>query len=257
MSKIKKLPIGLEMYSVREAYAADADGTLAALRDMGYDGVEFYGGEGNNLPAEAANELLAKHGLTCFGYQPDWPWVQEDTFERTLRFSEAMNNRRIGIAAAPADVISTREGLESVIALLNKLNDTAQKSGFELGYHAHRTDFVVVDGKTAWDHIFENTPDSFRMVLDTGNALAGGAWSVPLLEKFPRRSPWIHIKPFSLKDQGATMIGEDDFDWPELLTACVELGGAEILDIEYSNNARYQPMEASRLCIERLRGYME
>lgn len=254
---IQQLPIGVEMYSVREAYAQDPLGTLIQLKAMGYDGVEFYGGESNNLPAEQANDALAQAGLTCFGYQPNWEFVQEDTFERTLRFAEAMHTRRIGVAAAPANMVNNRQGLNDVITHLNKLHDIGRKSGFEIGYHAHKTDFVTVGGKTAWDHIFENTPQEFVMVLDTGNALAGEAWSIPLLKKFPRRSPWLHLKPYSFRDQGASMIGEDAFDWPALLESCVADGGCKIMIIEYSNNARYQPMEAVGLCIQRLRAYME
>lgn len=255
--KIKRLPIGLEMYSVREAYAGDPLGTLKAISGMGYQAVEFYGGEDNNLPAEQANEYLDACGLYCCSYQPNWEFVQEDTIERTLRFAQEMNTRWVGVASAPPAMLTNREGVNAVIRHLNRINEIAVASGFRLGYHAHKTDFVTVDGKTAWDRIFEETPDSFTMVLDTGNALAGGAWSVPLLRRYPHRSPWVHIKPYSFKDQGATMIGEDEFDWPDLLNACVQDGGAQIMIVEYSNNARYQPMEAVKLCAGRLLGYME
>ncbi|MEG2316881.1 MAG: TIM barrel protein, partial [Clostridia bacterium] len=190
-------------------------------------------------------------------YQPDWAYVQPDTLEATMRYSEAIGNKRIGVASAPVKALSERRTLEEVIQHLNWVHEQATRANMEIGYHAHKTDFAVVDGKTVWDRIFENTPESFAMILDTGNALAGGVWSVPLLEKFPGRSPWVHLKPFSLKDLGATMIGDDDFDWPSLLKACVELGGADTLTVEYSNNDRYEPMTAVRMCIERLRAYME
>ena len=257
MGVIKRLPIGLEIYGVRAEFAADPEGTLAELGKMGYAGVEFYGGIENNLEPSRCVQALAAANLKCLGFQPNWDFILEDTLEDTLRYSAAVGNRRIGIASAPPQMLTRRDTLEEVIKTINKAYETAAKAGFQIGYHAHKTDFVVVDGKTAWDRIFEATPKDFAMILDTGNALAGGAWSVPLLEKFPQRSPWVHIKPYSFKDQGATMIGEDDFDWPVLLKACVELGGADTMTIEYSNNARYDPMTASRLCIQALRGYMD
>ena len=52
------------------------------------------------------------------------------------------------------------------------------------------------------------------------------------------------------------MIDEDDFDWNRLLKACVELGGAETLTVEYSNNRKYAPMDAVRMCVEHLRAHM-
>ena len=253
---IKKMPIALEMYSVRTQFAEAPQKTLDALSAMGYDGVEFYGSEKNNLPAAECVAALKNAGLTCMGYQPDWPWVGKDTLLRTFEYSAAIGNKRVGIASAPVDMLSQRDTLEEVIRHLNWAYEEAVKAGFEIGYHTHKTDFVVVDGKTAWDRIFEGTPQGFKMVLDTGNALAGGAWSLPILEKFPGRSPWVHIKPFSLRALGATMIDEDDFDWPRLLRACVELGKADTLTIEYSNNAKYEPMTAVKMCVEHLRAHM-
>ena len=253
---IQKLPIALEMYSVREEFAKVPEETLVCIREMGYDGVELSGSEENNLPAGECERALRNAGLKCMGYQPNWPFVGRDTLLRTFEYSAAIGNRRIGIASAPVDMLKQRDTLEEVIRHLNWANDEAVKAGFEIGYHTHKTDFVVVDGQTAWDRIFENTPDSLKMVLDTGNALAGSAWSIPILEKFPHRSPWVHIKPFSLRDQGATMIDEDDFDWNRLLKACVELGGADTLTVEYSNNRKYAPMDAVCMCVEHLRAHM-
>ena len=254
---IKKMPIALEMYSVRNEFKDDPQKTLDAVAAMGYDGVEFWGGEYNNLPAKECVDALKKAGLKCMGYQPNWDFVLKDTLSRTFEYSAAIGNHRIGIASAPVEMLGQRDTLEQVIEHLNWAYEEAQKAGFEIGYHTHKTDFVIVDGKTAWDRIFEGVPAGFKMVLDTGNALAGGAWSVPILEKFPGRSPWIHIKPFSLKDQGATMIDDDDFDWRRLLKACVELGGADTLTVEYSNSAKYDPMTAVKMCVERLRAHME
>lgn len=68
---------------------------------MGYDGVEFYGSEENNLPAGECERALRNAGLKCMGYQPNWPFVGRDTLLRTFEYSAAIGNRRIGIASAP------------------------------------------------------------------------------------------------------------------------------------------------------------
>lgn len=254
---IRKLPVGIEMYTLREAFAADPEDTLAKIAAFGYDGVEFYGTEANNLPASRGRELMEKYGLISMSYQPNWPCVQPDTIEGTMRFCEEMGIRRIGVAAAPAEMLKTREGVDSAIAVLNGVCDTLTKSGFECGYHAHNTDFFAVDGVTAWQRIFENTPECFQMVVDTGNMRKGGSWTIPWLEKFPNRAHWAHIKPFSEKDRAATLIGDDDFDWHRNLRELVRLGRCDTLVIEYSDNTRYQPMEAAETLVKRLRAYMD
>ena len=45
------LPVAVQVYSVRDNAAKDLRGTLKAIKEMGYDGVEFAGLYGNS-PAE-------------------------------------------------------------------------------------------------------------------------------------------------------------------------------------------------------------
>ena len=45
------LPIGLQLYSVRDDMAKDFKGTLQKVKEMGYDGVEF-AGMYDHTPAE-------------------------------------------------------------------------------------------------------------------------------------------------------------------------------------------------------------
>ena len=40
---LRKLPVGLQLYSVRTDLEKDFYGTLKRVRDLGFDGVEFYG----------------------------------------------------------------------------------------------------------------------------------------------------------------------------------------------------------------------
>lgn len=60
---MKKLPIALQLYSVRDDMAADFEGTLRKVRELGYDGVEFAGLHGRQ-PAEV-RRLLAENGLAA------------------------------------------------------------------------------------------------------------------------------------------------------------------------------------------------
>ncbi len=48
---MKKFPVAIQVYSVRDFAEKDLKGTLQALKDMGYDGVEFAGLYGNK-PAD-------------------------------------------------------------------------------------------------------------------------------------------------------------------------------------------------------------
>ena len=53
--------IGLQLYSVRDALNNDFEGTLKAVSEMGYDGVEFAGIAGKS--AEEVKALCKKYNL--------------------------------------------------------------------------------------------------------------------------------------------------------------------------------------------------
>ena len=54
----------LQLYSVKHTLDDDFEGTLRAISDMGYDGVEFAGNYGGLTGAEL-NEFLESVGLTA------------------------------------------------------------------------------------------------------------------------------------------------------------------------------------------------
>jgi len=188
--------------------------------------------------------------------------LRPEKLESTLRYNEELGNKNIAIGSLKKELVADKKTLYECIDYFNELLVTLNKAGFSMGYHNHKEDFFnVVEGKTVWDHVFENTPKEFNMVLDTGNALAAHAHSVDIIKKYPGRQPWVHIKPCShtkgFNGYGGTMIGEDDFDWPELIKTCVELGGTQVLTIEYGNRFCYQPYYGAYLAYNRLKEIME
>ena len=55
-------PIALQLYSVRDDMAADFEGTLKKVKELGYDGVEFAGLYGKT--AAEVKALCEEIGLT-------------------------------------------------------------------------------------------------------------------------------------------------------------------------------------------------
>ena len=252
--KYRDLSIGLELFSVREDFEQNPEKTFKKISTIGYNGVEFFGNQFRLFSPERIRKALDDNRLECYGYLASWADMQLDTYKDILDYNKVIGNNKIAIGSAPVSMLSNRKDLKKVIEHLNIMYGIAKNEGYMFGYHNHSTDFTMIDGVTAWDRIFENTPQDFLMVLDTGNALDGGAFSIPILKKFPNRSPWIHIKPFDTGIYGyLTMIGEDSFDWPSLIETCVETGGAKILTIEFGHRYHYTPFFGVELCLKRLK----
>ena len=60
---MSNIPIGLQLYSVRDDCARDLPGVLKAVGGMGYAGVEFAGYYGRT--AEELRLMLDDNGLAC------------------------------------------------------------------------------------------------------------------------------------------------------------------------------------------------
>ena len=59
---MKQFPIALQVYSIRDQAEADFKGTMQALKEMGYSGVELAGTYG--MTAVQIKEILDEVGLT-------------------------------------------------------------------------------------------------------------------------------------------------------------------------------------------------
>ena len=85
-----RIPIGLRLYSVREDCAKDLPGTLKAVAEMGYEGVEFAGYY--NHTATELRKMLDDVGLVCCGTHIGLDTLQGDALEKTIDFHKTIVN---------------------------------------------------------------------------------------------------------------------------------------------------------------------
>ena len=254
------IPIGLELYSVREAFAGDPPGTLKAVAQMGYTGVEFAGpavASGGELKA-----MLDDAGLVCCGWHTPWAAVQEDRLEETIALNAAVGNRYVIIPGIPRQLTAGREDWLKLAGFFNDLARKLAPHGMFTGYHNHHTEFQELDGEQPWDTFIGNTDKGVVMQLDLGNAARGGADVVAVLRRYPGRARSVHLKPSSFAAARAAgddahagyrpVIGEDDLPWEEIFRLCETAGGTEWYVVEYESDA-YPPLEAVERCLKALR----
>jgi hypothetical protein len=79
----KRIPVGLQLYSVRGPLGKDVEGVIAQVAEMGYEGVEFAGYY--NKDADEWKKLLDKNGLVCCGSHVRGHELQEKNLEKTTK----------------------------------------------------------------------------------------------------------------------------------------------------------------------------
>ncbi len=252
-----RVPIGLELYSVRTEMDKDVYGTLKAVAKMGYEGVEFAGPPKHS--ARVLRAILDEAGLVCCGWHTPYALVQDDKLAETIAFNKIVGNRRIVIPGLPGNLVGAREKWRAMADVFNKLADKLAPHDMVTGYHNHHTEFAPLDGETPWDTLFSNTDRRVIMQLDTGNAFYGNGDSVAILKKYPGRAGTVHLKPYS-KSAGKAdprqgfrpVIGEDELNWKEIFRLCETTAATDWYIVEYESDA-FPPLEAVERCLKALK----
>lgn len=244
----KKIPIGVQLYSVREAAAKNLARVLAAIKEMGYEAVEFAGYYGHS--AADLRKMLDDNGLKCCGTHTGWDTLQPNNLAATVEFNQTIGNQYLICPYLAESFFATKEKAAETAELFNALAEKVKDQGMLVGYHAHGGDFRKVNGETAWEAFFSATKPEVVMQLDIGNCLGGGGDPYAVLEKFPGKSKTVHLKEHGGK-QGA-LIGEGEVDWERVFQICETTGGTEWYIVEQESYAG-GPLDAIRGCIQNLR----
>jgi sugar phosphate isomerase/epimerase len=244
-----KIPIGLQLYSVREDCAEDLPAVLEAVADMGYVGVEFAGIHGYS--ADDLRALLDDNGLACCGTHIGLDTLLGDAFEESVEFHLALGNRYLIVPGLPEERRNSRQAWFETAQLFNEIAAKLKPHDLLTGYHNHSIEFTELDGELPWDTFFGNTNPEVVMQFDVGNAMHGGAEAGPFLSRYPGRAITVHLKEYSATNDKA-LIGEGDAKWDEIFELCETTGNTEWYIVEQESYA-YPPMECVAKCLDNLR----
>ncbi|KYH40769.1 MAG: xylose isomerase [Candidatus Bathyarchaeota archaeon B26-2] len=248
-----KIPIALQLYSVREDCARDLPGTLEAVADMGYEGVEFAGYYGRS--AEELRRMLDDLGLEVAGTHIGIGSLLGDELERTVEFNRTLGNRFLIVPGLPEEMRNSKAAWLKTARLMNEIAERLEE--MRVGYHNHAVEFQPLDGELPWDIFFGATVPEVVMQLDTGNAMRGGVSPdgvLEILRRYPGRAVTVHLKEFSSTNERA-LIGEGEMKWKEFFSLCETIGGTKWYIVEQESYA-YPPLECVRRCIDNLREIM-
>lgn len=239
-----KIPVGLQLYSVREECGKDLPGVLAAVSKIGYKGVEFAGYHGRT--AQELRKLLDNNGLVACGTHTPFESIQKDKLAETIEFNRIIGNRFLIVPWMEGK--SKQDWLDKA-KLFNEVAAQVKEHKMLVGYHAHAHDFQKFDDQSAWDIFFGNTKSTVIMQLDTSNCRDGGADPVAVLKKYPGRARSIHIKASGGGPEA--VIGEDKVNWPEVFAFCEGKGKTEWYVVEHETSK--DPMDAVKRNFEALK----
>jgi sugar phosphate isomerase/epimerase len=248
--KGKKIPIGLELFSVRGELTKDLPGTVRAVAKMGYECVEFYGNYSAWKPdyAKDVRKLLDDLGIRCSSTHNGGKDFSAANLPKTIELNQILGSKFVVMASA-GKVVGL-DGWKKVADTLNQAAEALNPVGLRTGYHNHQPEFMPLEGKRPIDVLAENTTHDVMLQLDVGTCLHAGADPVAWIEKNPGRINSLHLKDWS-PDPGKdykVLFGEGVAPWKKILQAAEKTGGVEYYLIE-QEGSDYPALETVQRCL--------
>lgn len=245
--------IAAQVYSVREQAQADFAGTMRALRECGYQGVELAGLYG--LAPEAVRDCLKEQGLV-----PVSAHVQLEEFLKDME-GTAERYRTIGCSYIGIPWMGTErhwggERFEETRGLLERISACCRERGMGLLYHNHSFEFEKTEkGSCLLDELYGALdPETLQTELDVCWVEAAGASAVEYLRRYSGRCPVVHMKDFRREEGENRLValGQGQVDIAAAARTAV-LCGAAWLVVEQDDHPYGTPMENMRQSLQYLK----
>ena len=247
----RKVPVGLELYSVRDELKKDPEGTVRAVAKMGYQDVEFYAPyfEWSEAQAKQMRKVLDELGIHCYSTHNDEDFFSDSKIQKARDLNKILGSRYMVLAWS--DPKPSLDGWKKVAETLNNAAEKLAPAGLKVGYHNHDAEWKPVEGKRPIEVIASNTKPSVMLQLDVGTCLEAGADPVAWIKANPGRIRSIHCKDWSPDPNVGykTLFGEGKADWKGIFHAAENGGGVEFYLIE-QEGSRYPELETARRCLE-------
>jgi sugar phosphate isomerase/epimerase len=233
--------LSVQLYTLREALAADADRTLAELADLGFRQVEPFG-----LPDSAASlkPSLDRLGLTApTAHGKFLDADQDEVFAATRDLG-------VQVLIQPSTDRTRWQDAEGVAAIAESLNQaavTAARYGLRVGYHNHHFELESrIDGRHALEVLADQLDPEVALQVDTYWAYAGGADVPALLARLGDRVVALHVKDGdgSLDPKAQTAVGYGTLPVLDFLAAAPD--ALRVVELDDTQGDRMEAVAASR-----------
>ncbi len=265
---MKQFKVGLQLYSVRDEMEKDMDATLKAVKEMGYDYVEFAGYYGKT--AEEVKALLDKYELTAISVHQ-----AIDLFEKEGKAAvDYLNTIGVEYSAIPwYDKNELYNNWDETVKKFAEVSKLLKAGGIQLMYHNHDFEFVKIDGEYVLDKLYRTLDaETLMPEIDTCWVHYAGVDPSEYVRKYAGRIKVLHLKDFVCKKLGGgpvyalidedgneiknqskedngfkfTPVGSGIQNWNEILTAADE-AGVEYVIVEQDDSYETPSLEAAKM----------
>lgn len=275
---MKTLPVGIQVYSLREEAAKDFEGTMKKVKELGYDFVELAGLYG--IPAAEVKAILDKIGLPCYSAHVS-DLMGDGDINAVLDDYVTIGCKYVVVPYLAEGLRPGDPNFDEILAKMENVGKLAREKGMTLLYHNHDFEFIKMSGQYGLDFMYDAVcPEILKTELDCCWVKYAGEDPADYIRKYTGRAPVVHLKdyvgrkggkqPYALintdgsgKDDGAAAdpndiafefrpVGYGCQNVPSLIEAGLEAGAGWFI-VEQDQWYDRHPLEAAKMSREYLK----
>ncbi len=265
---MKKFNVAIQMYSVREALAKDFEGTLRAVKSIGYDYIELAGNYGGYTDGKELKALLDEIGLKSVSVHQG-PDLFLEKGKTAFRFFKDYGIKYVVIPWYDQNRLAGTEYWQETLDSFKKVAEMAREYDIEILYHNHDFEFKKIGNDRVYDLMLADLKGYVNPQFDTCWLKYGGVDPSEYIRNYGDRVSVVHLKDFSCSKlnagpvyalidengneiKGSTQeengfmllpLGRGQNNFAEILDACTDVD-ADYVVVEQDNFTDIDPLDA-------------
>lgn len=228
------MPVGFQVFPVREALAKDFPGTLKEMAGIGYRAVEMCSPPGYvssgfgplvNMSASEMKQIIGSAGLRCESCHYGFKEMKEHLDER-ITFAKGLGLKQMICSSFGLPKAATLDDWKKAADELNAIGEKTRKAGLQCGFHNHNGEFAELDGVLIYDELMRRLDGQLVKMQFQVAVISIGYEAATYLTKYPGRFVSLHLADWSNAEKKSVPLGKGVVDWKKLFAAA-KTGGVK------------------------------
>ena len=245
------IPLGVQLYTLRDEVNADFERTINDIASIGYRGVEL-AGYGNLKTADKVKQALDKAGLQVIASHVGLDALEKE-MPKVLEEQATLGNKRVVCPWVDESRRNSADAWKNFAKTLQTSAEKCQEKGLTFAYHNHSFEFDKFDGKSGFDILWSNASELVKAELDVFWLKHGKEDPAAYINKLGNRVVLLHLKDMAAgPEQKFAPVGSGILDFQPILSAGKKVGVAWNV-VEQDSCYDMKPIDSVRKSFEYLK----
>ena len=237
--KTVDLPIGFQVWTIKDMLIKDFPGTLKMMYGLGYRSLEMCSPPGYEasgfgplmkLKPKEMKQIINDAGLTCESSHYTMGEFRNNLDER-INFALESGQKQMIMSSFWLPKEATLDDWKKAADELNKMGEISKKAGIPVGFHNHHMEFAKADDLLIYDELLKQfDPEYVKMQFQVA-VISIGYKAADYFKKYPGRFISAHLADWSETTKKSVPLGQGIVDWKEFFAA-LNTGGVKNIYVE-------------------------